>query len=51
MDRKQLEVWLSTLDPLNNWELDDIELLERQIIRVVRESGYLNLHYILNKGQ
>jgi hypothetical protein len=43
MDKNKLKAWLATLDPMTDWDLDDIENLEEQVIDVVRESGYLNL--------
>ena len=43
MDKNKLKAWLATLNPMTDWDLDDIENLEEQVIDVVRESGYLNL--------
>jgi len=47
MDKHKLKVWLSTLDPLTEWDIDNIDNLEKQVVSCVKASGYLNLPLLL----
>lgn len=49
MTENKLKTWLATLDPMTDWCYDDVEVLERQIVDVIKASGYINLPFILNK--
>ena len=49
MTDNKLKTWLSTLDPMTDWHYDDLQVLERQIVDVVKASGYINLSLLLSK--
>jgi len=49
MTRDELKTWLATLDPMTDWRYDDLQVLEQQIVRVVKGSGYINIPFLLDK--
>ena len=49
MTENKLKTWLSTLDPMTDWRYDDLQVLEQQIVDVVKASGYINLSLLLSK--
>ena len=49
MTENKLKTWLSTLDPMTDWQYDDLEALEQQIVDVIEASGYINLPLLLSK--
>ena len=49
MTDNKLKTWLSTLDTMTDWHYDDLQVLERQIVDVVKASGYINLSLLVSK--
>ena len=49
MNREELKIWLDTLDPEHDWDLDNIDNLEEQIVDNVKECGYINIKMLLSK--
>jgi len=45
---EQIKSWLSTLDPLKDWDFNNLDKLEEQIVDTVKECGYLNLPKLLD---
>ena len=49
MTRDELKIWLASLDPMTEWDMDNPQRLEEQVVRVVKASGYVNISYLINK--
>lgn len=47
MDNQKLKLWLESLNPQIDWDLKNIDALEQQIVRNIKESGYINLKFFL----
>ena len=50
---ENLKEWLGTLNPEMQWNLDDMDALEKQIVDTIKVSGYINFPLLirhLNKG-
>lgn len=49
MDNQKLKLWLETLNSQTNWDLNNLDVLEKQIVRNIKESGYINLKFIVGE--
>lgn len=43
-----LKEWLDSLNPEEDWDMDHMDVLEEQVVNTVKESGYINLPFLLN---
>jgi hypothetical protein len=48
MTNDQLKEWLTTINPMVKWDINNINVLEKQIVTNVKECGYLNLNMLFN---
>jgi hypothetical protein len=51
MTRDELKTWLASLDPMTDWDMDNIPNLEKQVVRVIKGSGFVNIFYLINKAE
>jgi hypothetical protein len=44
---EEFKVWLNSLDAEADWNYEDLEELETQIVDCIQASGYVNLNTLL----
>lgn len=47
MNKRKLISWLASLDSQMEWDLEDMDILEEQIVDTISESGFANIKFLL----